>query len=265
MPSETKRLPCRTLIPCAPLPHASIRDLILDKAWEEKAAELDADHLDKWREEVATSLTASAWGGSSSPLDQVRVLNKVYFSIDKDSFRGVTKMIVLLVRVNASTIYQEITAVRAGLVCSRADLHIPRISVATGCFLCGACLYAARLATPARDSPHGNGAGERVDPHADAAPNRPKKLPQRHHGGAKKGKAEQEKPARHRVILPYVNRQPVYSFAWLSAQPPKSLHLVWSYAGVPYTYTSRLHLAHSNPPLGVKPPPFSVPGGGHLT
>eukprot|EP00752_Nemacystus_decipiens_P016245 g14525.t1 len=40
------------------------------KAWEEKAAELDADHLDHWREEVAASLTASAWGGSSSPLDQ---------------------------------------------------------------------------------------------------------------------------------------------------------------------------------------------------
>ncbi|CAN0026522.1 unnamed protein product, partial [Scytosiphon promiscuus] len=40
-------------------------------AWEEKAAELDADHLDKWREEVAASLTASAWGGSSSALDQL--------------------------------------------------------------------------------------------------------------------------------------------------------------------------------------------------
>ncbi|CAM9499042.1 unnamed protein product [Ectocarpus fasciculatus] len=39
-------------------------------AWEEKAAELDADHLDSWREEVAASLTASAWGGSSSALDQ---------------------------------------------------------------------------------------------------------------------------------------------------------------------------------------------------
>ncbi|CAM9181986.1 unnamed protein product [Ectocarpus sp. 6 AP-2014] len=39
-------------------------------AWEEKAAELDANHLDSWREEVAASLTASAWGGSSSALDQ---------------------------------------------------------------------------------------------------------------------------------------------------------------------------------------------------
>ncbi|CAM9840958.1 unnamed protein product, partial [Sphacelaria rigidula] len=40
-------------------------------AWEEKAAELDAEHLDKWREEVAAGLTASAWGGSSSALDQL--------------------------------------------------------------------------------------------------------------------------------------------------------------------------------------------------
>ncbi|CAB1109451.1 unnamed protein product [Ectocarpus sp. CCAP 1310/34] len=40
-------------------------------AWEEKAAELDANHLDSWREEVAASLTASAWGGSSSALDQL--------------------------------------------------------------------------------------------------------------------------------------------------------------------------------------------------
>lgn len=40
------------------------------QAWEEKAAELDAEHLDEWREEVAASLTASAWGGNSSALDQ---------------------------------------------------------------------------------------------------------------------------------------------------------------------------------------------------
>lgn len=46
-------------------------------AWEEKAAELDANHLDSWREEVAASLTASAWGGSSSALDQVRIQSNI--------------------------------------------------------------------------------------------------------------------------------------------------------------------------------------------
>ncbi|KAG5182125.1 hypothetical protein JKP88DRAFT_245805 [Tribonema minus] len=41
------------------------------KAWEEKAAELDARHLEQWREHVARSLAASAWGGSSSALDHL--------------------------------------------------------------------------------------------------------------------------------------------------------------------------------------------------
>lgn len=68
---STKKLSSRAI-----LMSCSLRVFVLcDKAWEEKAAELDADHLDKWREEVAASLTASAWGGSSSPLDQVRVGN----------------------------------------------------------------------------------------------------------------------------------------------------------------------------------------------
>lgn len=53
--------------------HDNLFHYCLQQAWEEKAAELDADHLDRWREEVAASLTASAWGGSSSALDQVIV------------------------------------------------------------------------------------------------------------------------------------------------------------------------------------------------
>lgn len=46
----------------------------------------------------------------------------------------------------------------------------------------------ARLSTPARDEPDDDGAGKRVDSHADAAPNRPTKLSERHHGREEEGK-----------------------------------------------------------------------------
>lgn len=90
---------------------AHVSGFFCGQAWEEKAAELDAEHLDEWREKVAANLTASAWGGSSSALDQARTFpsspRRVTFVLDRTTraFRLPPQLlfkVVVLARVDCN-------------------------------------------------------------------------------------------------------------------------------------------------------------------